>query len=73
MYFKCTREFEVEKCDDNGFVIENEYITVEEDSIWETDSNDTDYITLYKVDDKIMCYLEIHEDLLNENFIQIKQ
>lgn len=31
----CIKDFSVDKCDDNGFTIENEYFEVSQDSIWE--------------------------------------
>ena len=77
MYFKCIKEFEVEKCDDNGFSIENEYFTVEENSIWGTDCSEIpcrmSYITLYGVGDNAFDYLEVPIDLLNTYFIKIDE
>lgn len=35
----CINGFAVEKCDDNGFTIENEYFTVEDNSIWNIETD----------------------------------
>lgn len=40
----CIEEFEVSKYDDNGFVLENEYMNIEEGSIWEVSDSDVRYI-----------------------------
>lgn len=36
---RCINGFSVEKYDDNGFLIENEYKTVEEGSIWDVEED----------------------------------
>lgn len=38
--YKCIKGFSVEKCDDDGFTIENEYVEIKEGSIWEIPEDD---------------------------------
>lgn len=39
MKYICTQEFYLDKYDDNGFLIENKYMRIPKDSIWEVDNN----------------------------------
>ena len=73
MKFKCIKGFALEKCDADGFIIENEYVIIEEESIWETEDVDADFIILYRVDSNESFWLEIPKDLLDEEFEQLKQ
>lgn len=41
--YECIEGFLVEKCDDNGFYIENEYEEIRKGSIWFTPEEDTNY------------------------------
>lgn len=74
--YKCISEMQVEKCDDNGFIIENEYFYVEKGSIWEWDNefrHDENMIRLDKVSEKnIYSWIEIPKDTLEECFEEIK-
>lgn len=76
MKYKCIKAFSVEKCDDNGFSIENEYEDIEVGSIWEIGDagnmmvGGLDHIRLENIKD--CSWLEIPKEMMDEYFKQIK-
>lgn len=76
MRYKCIKGFSVEKCDDNGFSIENEYEDIEVGSVWETGDaanmmvGGLDHIRLENINDG--SWLEIPKEMVDEYFKQIK-
>lgn len=76
MRYKCIKGFSVEKFDDNGFSIENEYEDIEVGSIWEIGDaanmmiGGLDHIHLENINDG--SWLEIPKEMMDEYFKQIK-
>ncbi len=66
---KCIKGFSVEKCDDNGFTLENEYEVIEEGEIWEIDDSDFRMVgaEIRLVTDDLR-WLEMPLDCFNECF-----
>lgn len=73
---KCIKTFLIEKCDDEGFTIENKYLTVEEGQIWSIDE-DKNFIggevRLIRSTNKNHTWLEIPKEMFEENFIVVKE
>lgn len=71
--FKCIKGLSFEKCDDNGFTLENEYIDVEEGSEWQL-PEDRDYrfnggeVRLEQEDG---TWIEMCKETLKTHFIEI--
>lgn len=76
MRYKCIKDFSVDKYDDDGFLIENEYENIEIGSVWETGDADNmmigglDHIHLENINDD--SWLEIPKEMIDEYFKQIK-
>lgn len=76
MRYKCIKDFSVDKYDDDGFLIENEYENIEIGSVWETGDADNmiigglDHIHLDNINDD--SWLEIPKEMIDEYFKQIK-
>lgn len=74
MRYQCIKGFSVNKYDDNGFLVENEYENIEIGSVWETGDADNmmigglDHIHLENDD----SWLEIPKEMIDEYFKQIK-
>jgi hypothetical protein len=70
---KCIKGFLLEMCDADGFTIENEYIEVEENSIWEI--NDDSFrvvggdVRLTNAD----AWIEISRDRFIDHFSEAKE
>lgn len=69
----CIDGFALNKCDDNGFIIENEYSVVNDDSIWDIEQDDYRFIggelRLTNTDAE---WIEISEESFYKNFKIIK-
>lgn len=70
---KCVKEFFVDKCDDDGRSIANEYIDVEEGDIFEVEDDDFRFIggevRLLALDsDTSFEWLEIAKETFKEHF-----
>ena len=76
MRYKCIKDFSVDKYDDNGFLIENEYVNIEIGSVWEAGDaynmmiGGLDHIHLENIND--YSWLEIPKEMIDEYFKQIK-
>ena len=71
--YKCIKEFSIEKCDDDGFMLENEYEIIEEGSIWFI-PEDKDYRFLggeIRLENDDMSWIEIAKESLKEYFVAI--
>ncbi|HBC97992.1 MAG TPA: hypothetical protein DC034_14520 [Clostridium sp.] len=74
--YKCTKGFSIEKCDDDGFTIENEYVEIKEGSIWEIPEDD-DFrlvggeIRLEEIKEDCVNWLEITENDFKKYFVKI--
>ncbi len=72
MKYKCKKSFCVDKYDDDGFLIENETIVIEEGKIYELDESGymiiggKDHVHLDAIDNG--SYLEITKENLEECF-----
>jgi len=72
MKYKCKKSFCVDKYDDDGFLIENETIVIEEGKIYELDESGymiiggKDHVHLDAIDNG--SYLEITKEALEECF-----
>ena len=71
MLYKCKKELCVQKYDEDGFLIENEFFTVQKDSIWEQDVHQMliggkEHVHLDNV--KNTQWIEITFDILEECF-----
>ncbi|BDR74216.1 hypothetical protein K144316041_p20550 (plasmid) [Clostridium tetani] len=75
--YKCTKGFALEKCDDDGFIIENEYEIIEQGSLWAFPTEEY-YILiggkvgLEGVRNKFRR-IEIAKETLEEHFIRIRE
>ena len=73
--FECIESFLVEKYDDDGFHIENEYENIEKGEIFECDSESKDRVvgswkdTLQLINDK--HWIEITKEHVREYFVQL--
>lgn len=76
MRYKCIKDFSVDKYDDDGFLIENEYVNIEIGSVWEAGDaynmmiGGLDHIHLENIND--YSWLEIPKEMIDEYFKQIK-
>lgn len=70
--YKCKQTFYVDKYDDDGFLIENDTIVIEEGEIYELNESgnmiigDSDHVHLDATDDAL--WLEITKETLEECF-----
>ncbi len=73
MQVKCIKEFSVNKYDDNGWVIENEYVDIKENSIWEADSDNSRIIggDIRLQSEDYYNWLEISEETFTGHFVKI--
>lgn len=75
--YKCTKGFSLEKCDDDGFTLDGEYIVIEEGSTWDIPEN-AEYrfiggdVRLERNKPNEVGWIEISEETLEENFEIIK-
>lgn len=73
--FECIEPFSVEKYDDDGFHIENEYENIEKGEIFECDTESKDRVagswkdTLQLTNDK--HWIEITKEHVREYFVQL--
>jgi hypothetical protein len=74
MKYKCIKSFDVPKFDGDGEETD-EWITVEDGSIWELNDDDGTIISadhhLDSVSDNYSNWLEIGDECLKENFIEV--
>lgn len=74
MKAKCTKGFSIERCDDNGFTIENEYSTIEENSCWNIENDKYRFIGgEIRLTNSELEWLEISEETFKEHFEIIKR
>lgn len=72
--YRCIKGFSIEKCDDDGFTLENEYMVVEECSIWHIPDEDN-YRFIggeIRLESDDLEWLEISKDTLKERFVLIR-
>lgn len=73
--YQCIKNFSVPRCDDDGFMLENEEMIIEAGSLWDI-SHDEDY-RLIDGDIRLESYkdtwIEINVDTFNECFIKINE
>ncbi|GCD13180.1 hypothetical protein [Clostridium tagluense] len=68
--YRCIKGFSLEKCDDNGFTIEEEYETVEQGSIWHI-PEDENYRFIsgeIRLESDDLSWVEITKEHLEEYF-----
>ena len=66
---KCIKRFCIEKCDDDGFLIPNEYETIEENSIWEYEEGKFTFTGAeMRLEDNEGRWLEISKEDFNNHF-----
>lgn len=75
---KCKKSFSIERCDDDGFTIENKFFWVEEGQIWSLDTEKENNfiggeVRLVRSLNKSYTWIEISKETFEENFIFIKQ
>lgn len=73
--YKCIKGFAIEKCDEDGFLIDGEYVTIQEDSIWELPEEE-DYRFIggeVRLESEEYGWLEISQETLKEHFEIIKE
>lgn len=71
--YKCKKGFALEKCDGDGFTLENEYVTIEEGSNWFI-PEDKDYRFIggeIRLEDEDGAWIEICNDTLKEHFEKV--
>lgn len=61
----CVKGFSVEKWDEDECPIDNEYITVDEDDIWEIDNITPNQV---RIIDEHLTWIEIPLEFFNEHF-----
>ena len=68
--YKCIKGFLIELCDDNGFIIENEYMNINKDTIWYI-SKDEDYRLIdgeVRLENEEMDWIEVTKETFKNNF-----
>ena len=68
--YKCIKEFSLELYDDNGFIIENEYIDINKGTIWYI-PEDEDYRLIdgeVRLENEEMDWIEITKETFKNNF-----
>ena len=68
--YKCIKGFLIELCDDNGFIIENEYMNINKDTIWYI-SKDEDYRLIdgeVRLENEEMDWIEATKETFKNNF-----
>lgn len=68
--YKCIKEFSLELYDDNGFIIENEYVDINEGTIWYI-PEDEDYRLIdgeVRLENEEMDWIEITKETFKNNF-----
>lgn len=68
--YKCIKGFLIELYDDNGFTIENEYMDINEDTIWYI-PEDEDYRLIdgeVRLENDEMDWIEITKETFKNNF-----
>jgi hypothetical protein len=72
MKYKCIKSFVLDKCDEDGFTVENEQISIEQESIWYVDEDDIRItcgeVRLEKIEGTNYSWLEISEETLEDCF-----
>lgn len=74
--YKCKKPFCVDKYDDDGFLVENDSIVIEEGTIYESDESGhmmiggEDHVHLYSVEGG--SWVEITKECLEEYFEEIR-
>ncbi|EDT84508.1 hypothetical protein EXN65_06040 [Clostridium botulinum] len=72
MKAKCIETFLVEKCDDDGFSIENENVFIEKDSIWNIEDDSFRIIggeiRLTSAEKDNLSWLELPKEIFEQNF-----
>lgn len=72
MKYKCIETFQLEMCDDDGFSIENKYMSIKKDSVWENDDDEDmiigGEIRLQCYDKKSCSWIEITSETLKSYF-----
>ncbi|HCL4447148.1 TPA: hypothetical protein N2D16_002753 [Clostridium botulinum] len=71
--YQCIKGFSVEKCDDDGFTIENEHVIIEEGSIWNI-PEDKDYRLIggeIRLESDDFGWIEMSKETLVEFFKKI--
>lgn len=73
--YECIKGFSIEKCDDNGFTLDNQYEEIERASLWFTPEEDENYrfiggeVRLESADSN--QWIEISKEHLDEYFQEI--
>lgn len=68
--YKCIKDFSLEKCDDNGFIVENEYVSIEKNSFWFI-SEEKEFRLIggdIRLENHCGYCMEIPKETLEENF-----
>lgn len=68
--YKCIKEFSLELYDDDGFIIENEYIDINKGTIWYIPEDD-DYRLIegeVRLENEEMAWIEITKETFKNNF-----
>ena len=68
--YKCIKEFSLERYDDSGFIIENEYIDINKGTIWYI-PEDEDYRLIdgeVRLENEKMDWIEITKETFKNNF-----
>ena len=72
--YKCIKGFLLEVYDDNGFIIENEYVDINKDTIWYI-PEDEDYRLIdgeVRLENEEMDWIEITKEAFKNNFEPIQ-
>ncbi|WP_341472792.1 hypothetical protein, partial [Anaerophilus nitritogenes] len=73
--YKCIKKLILQKYDDDGFVMDNEFFFTKEGSVWELDESDSKLIggeiRLITTKEGYLDWLEIDKETLEEHFEEI--
>lgn len=72
--FKCIKGLSFEKCDDNGFTLDNEYTSVEEDSEWQL-PEDRSYRFIggeVRLEQEDGTWIEMCKETLKAHFVEVE-
>ncbi len=71
--YKCNKGFALEVCDGDGFTVEDEYLNIDENSLWFY-PEDKDYRLIggeIRLENEERGWIEITKETLKEHFIEV--
>lgn len=75
MQYRCLEDFRVDRVDDNGFTIENEFFIVEKGTVWNTPEDENFRLTggEIRLENDDLEWIEITKKYLKRYFVEIRE